>query len=72
MSALHANLLLGAANVLQVCDEGRLALVQCSFQLFKRTCNLCYCFILPFVELARNLAHQLNGGCQLREPERRK
>lgn len=57
------NLLLRAADVLQVCNEGCLALMQRSFQLFKCTGDLCYRLGLPFIQLARDLAHQLDGRC---------
>lgn len=55
------NLLLSAADVLQVRDEGCLALMQRSLQLFKRAGDLCYRLALPLVQLARDLAHQLDG-----------
>lgn len=55
------NLLLGAADVLQVRDEGCLALMQRSFQLFERAGDLCHRLALPLVQLARDLAHQLDG-----------
>lgn len=61
--AEHTDLLFGAADVLQVCDEGRLALMQRPLQLFKRTGNVCYRLVLPFIQLARDLSHQLDGCC---------
>ena len=65
------SLLFGAADVLQVGDEGRLALMQRPLQLFKRTGNLHDRLGLPLVQLAGDLAHQLDGCRQLREPARR-
>lgn len=56
-----SDLLLGAADVLQVCDEGRLALMQRLLQLFKRAGDFCHCLVFPFIELSRDLAHQLDG-----------
>lgn len=63
-----ADLLLCAADVLQVCDEGGLALMQQSLQLLKCTGDFCNRLALSFIELSRDLAHQLDGGCELRKP----
>lgn len=57
----NTHLLLGAADELQVRDEGRLALMQRSFQLIKRAGNLCHRLVLPLVQLAGDLSHQLDG-----------
>lgn len=65
------NLLLSAADVLQVCDEGRLALMQRPLQLLKRAGDLRHGLCLPFIQLPRNLTHQLDGHRELREPARR-
>lgn len=67
---LTADLLLGGADVLQVCNEGRLTLMQRSFQLFECAGYLGYRLALSFVQLARDLAHQLDGCCELRQPAR--
>lgn len=62
------DLLLGAADVLHLRDQGRLALVQRSLQLLKRPGDLDHRLHLPLVELPGDLRHQLDGGRQLREP----
>lgn len=67
-AASATDLLLGAADVLHLRDQGRLALVQRSLQLLKRPGDLGHRLHLPLVELPGDLRHQLDGGRQLREP----
>lgn len=62
------DLLLGAADVLHLCDQGRLALVQRSLQLLERPGDLGHRLHLPLIELPGDLRHQLDGRSQLREP----
>lgn len=62
------NLLLCAADVLHLCDQGRLALVQRLLQLLERSRDFSHGPHLPVVELPGDLRHQLDGRCQLREP----
>lgn len=60
-------LLLGAADVLQVSDERRPALVQRTLQLFEGAVDLRHCLVLPVVQLTGNFAHQLDCYCELWE-----
>lgn len=68
LSAVCADLLFRAADVLQVRDEGRLALMQRPFQLLERAGDLGHRLGLPLVQLPGDLAHQLDGRRELREP----
>lgn len=62
------NLLFGAADVLQVGDEGALALVQRSFQLLERAVDLAHCLVLALRQLLRDLVHRVDGCRQLGQP----
>lgn len=68
LSELFRYLLLGAADVLQVSDEGVLALVQCSLQLLERAADLRYGLALPLRELPGDFVHYVDGCRQLRKP----
>lgn len=62
------HLLLGAADALQVSDEGVLALVQSPLQLFEGATDALHRLVLPLRQLPGDLRHQLDGRRQLREP----
>lgn len=63
-----AHLLFGAADALQVSDEGALALVQRSLQLLERAVDLAHRFVLALRQLLGDLVHCVDGRRQLGQP----
>lgn len=57
-----SNLLLGAADVFNLGNEGSLPLVQGLLQLIKSVTDFSHCLIFSLCELLGDFIHKLNGS----------